>query len=54
MTNKQILDELRQPVADLRGLIPDEFDGYVAINKAALADGVLDAKTKDSSHSRSQ
>lgn len=47
MTNKQILDDLRQPVADLRSLIPGVFDGYVALNKAALTDGVLDAKTKE-------
>jgi AhpD family alkylhydroperoxidase len=44
---KQVLEELRQPVRDLRERIPGVFDGYRAISKAVLADGALDAKTKE-------
>lgn len=47
MTHKEILDELRQPVKDLREHIPAVFQGYGALNAAALADGALDAKTKE-------
>lgn len=47
MTHKHILDELRQPVKDLREHIPGVFEGYGALNTAAIADGVLDAKTKE-------
>jgi len=44
---KQILDELRQPVRELRERIPDGFEGYGAISAAVFADGALDAKTKE-------
>jgi AhpD family alkylhydroperoxidase len=47
MTAKHTLDELRQPVLDLRERIPGVFDGYRALTTAAMADGVLDAKTKE-------
>jgi AhpD family alkylhydroperoxidase len=47
MTHKQILDELRQPVKDLREHIPAVFDGYSALASATLGDGALDAKTKE-------
>lgn len=47
MTHKAILDELRQPVKDLRVRIPAVFQGYAAISSAAMADGALDAKTKE-------
>lgn len=47
MTHNQILDELRQPVKDLREHIPAVFDGYAALSGAVLGDGVLDAKTKE-------
>jgi AhpD family alkylhydroperoxidase len=46
MTHKEILDELRQPVKDLREHIPAVFQGYGAL-AAALSDGALDAKTKE-------
>lgn len=39
MTHKEILDELRQPVKDLRDHIPAVFDGYRALSSAALNDG---------------
>jgi AhpD family alkylhydroperoxidase len=47
VTNKDILDHLRQPVKDLRQHIPAVFDGYGALSAAAMADGALDAKTKE-------
>lgn len=47
MSHKQILDDLRQPVRDLRGQIPALFEGFAAMNAAVMADGALDAKTKE-------
>ena len=44
---KEILDELRQPVRDLRDQIPKVFEGYGALSAAAFTDGALDAKTKE-------
>ena len=44
---KEILDDLRQPVRDLRDQIPAVFEGYGALSAAAFADGALDAKTKE-------
>ena len=44
---KDTLDELRQPVRDLRERIPAVFDGYAAPSTAAMAEGALDAKTKE-------
>lgn len=47
MTNKEVLDGLRQPVKALRVHIPAVFSGYAALNAAALGDGALDAKAKE-------
>lgn len=47
MTHKEILDELRRPVKDLRDQVPAVFEGYAALNAAAMGDGALDAKTKE-------
>lgn len=47
MTHKEILDELRQPMKELRDHIPGVFEGYGALNSAALGDGALEAKTKE-------
>jgi AhpD family alkylhydroperoxidase len=44
---KQILEELRQPARDLPERIPGVFDSYGAISTGVLADGALDAKTKE-------
>lgn len=41
MSHKEILDELRQPVRDLRDHIPAVFEGYGALSSAAFADGAL-------------
>lgn len=45
--HNEILDELRQPVRDLRDQIPAVFGGFAALSSAAFADGALDAKTKE-------
>lgn len=45
--NKQILDDLRQPVRDLRDQIPEVFSGYAAMTAAVFGDGALDPKTKE-------
>ena len=44
---KEILDELRQPVRDLRDHMPAVFEGYGALSAAAFTDGALEAKTKE-------
>lgn len=47
MSHKQILDDLRQPSRDLREAIPALYEGFAAMNAAAMGDGALDAKTKE-------
>jgi AhpD family alkylhydroperoxidase len=47
MTNRQILDDLRQPTRALAEHIPDVFEGYRHMSAAAFRDGALDAKTKE-------
>ena len=47
MTHKEILDDLRQPVRQLREHIPAVMQGYGAMNSAVFADGALDVKTKE-------
>jgi AhpD family alkylhydroperoxidase len=47
MTHEEILDELRQPVKDLRDHIPAVFEGCGALRAAILGDGALDAKTRE-------
>jgi AhpD family alkylhydroperoxidase len=42
-----VRDELRIPTRDLRHAIPDVFAGYKNLHDAALADGALDARTKE-------
>jgi AhpD family alkylhydroperoxidase len=46
VTHEDILDQLRQPVNDLRQHIPAVFDGNV-LSAAATADGALDPRTKE-------
>lgn len=47
MEHREILDDLRVPVRELREQIPEVFQGYGTMNAAAFADGTLDAKTKE-------
>ena len=44
---KETLDALRQPARDLRDHIPEVFRGHAELSAAAVADGVLDSKTKE-------
>lgn len=44
---KQVLADLREPSKNLRSKIGDVYAGFAATHKAALADGVLDMKTKE-------
>jgi AhpD family alkylhydroperoxidase len=43
----EVLDELAEPSKALRARIPGVYDGYVAMNRAAMADGVLPTRTKE-------
>lgn len=43
----EVLDELRPQARELRHLIPDVYKGFASLHAAALAPGVLDAKTKE-------
>ncbi len=38
---------LRQPTRDLRAAIPDTWDGFSRMHRAAVADGALPARTKE-------
>ena len=42
-----VQEELRDPALALRKMIPDVYDGFSALKKAAISDGVLDVKTKE-------
>ena len=42
-----VLDDLRDSSKALRTAIPDVYAGFAAMHKAALADGALDARTKE-------
>ena len=42
-----VLEDLRGPSKSLRTAIPDVYAGFSATHSAALAAGVLDAKTKE-------
>lgn len=44
---KEVLEELKEPLVDLRRRIPEVFEGYSALSKAVYASGALDAKTKE-------
>jgi AhpD family alkylhydroperoxidase len=43
----QVTDDLRAPFRELTQAIPDVMAGYRALATAAMADGVLPAKTKE-------
>jgi len=44
---KAVQDSLRGPTRALRQAIPDVYAGYRELHDAALADGTLDARTKE-------
>lgn len=43
----EVLGELRQPARELREHIPDVIGAYADMQRAALADGALPARTKE-------
>jgi AhpD family alkylhydroperoxidase len=43
----QVTDDLRAPYRELSQAIPDVMAGYAALSGAAMAEGVLTAKTKE-------
>ncbi len=43
----EVLGELRQPARDLREHIPDVIGAYADMQRAAMAEGALPAKTKE-------
>jgi AhpD family alkylhydroperoxidase len=44
---KAVRDGLRKPTIELRHAIPAVYEGYKHLHDAALADGALDAVTKE-------
>ena len=44
---KETLDGLKEPTRALRSQVPGVFDAYGAMGKTVMADGALDAKTKE-------
>ena len=44
---REILDGLKEPTRALAAQIPGVFSAYRAMGKAVMADGALDAKTKE-------
>lgn len=44
---KGVQAELRDPALALRRMIPDVYDGFAALKKAAISKGALDVKTKE-------
>lgn len=44
---KGVSDELRPLARDLRQAIPDVFRGFAELNRATMAPGALDVKTKE-------
>ncbi|MBV8528256.1 MAG: carboxymuconolactone decarboxylase family protein, partial [Candidatus Dormibacteraeota bacterium] len=45
--NHQVLEDMREPVAQLRQAIPGVFKAYADMHHAAMRDGVLPTKTKE-------
>ena len=44
---RSVLDEVNPLGRNLRQQIPDVYKGYAELNKAAMADGALEKKTKE-------
>lgn len=44
---KELIADLAGPTRDLREAAPEAWAGFAALHKAAVADGVLPAKTKE-------
>lgn len=46
-SHRQVLEELRGPTKELRRAIPDVWDGFLALHRAAMADGNVPARLKE-------
>lgn len=44
---KEVQDELREPVRELRARIPGVFEAYGQLHRAAMGDGALSPRTKE-------
>ncbi|HVV36128.1 MAG TPA: carboxymuconolactone decarboxylase family protein [Acidimicrobiales bacterium] len=44
---QQILNELRQPTAELRHEIPDTWAGFLALHESAVRDGLVPGRIKE-------
>ena len=44
---RQTAKELTEPAARLRRAIPEVYEGYVSMSRAAMGDGALPAKVKE-------
>jgi AhpD family alkylhydroperoxidase len=42
-----VIDDLKEPTRSLGQAIPDTWNGFTQLHKAAVADGVLPAKVKE-------
>ncbi len=46
-SGREIQDELRAPVRELRRTAPEAWAGWAALHEGAMGDGALDRKTKE-------
>ena len=45
--NHEILEDMREPVRQLRAVIPDVFTAYVDMRRAVMTDGALPGRIKE-------
>lgn len=43
----EVANELREPTRDLRNMIPEAWQGFVALHRGAMAEGEISAKHKE-------
>jgi AhpD family alkylhydroperoxidase len=46
-TYGEVIDALKEPTRSLRHVIPEVWDGFSGLHRAAVADGVLPARIKE-------
>jgi len=44
---KEVLEDLREPVRSLRGMIPEAWSGFVQMHQASMRDGALSRRMKE-------
>ena len=47
MTNRQMLDDLREPTKDLRHAIPRTWNGFQGLHAAAMEEGAVPTRLKE-------